>query len=93
LAIEVKENSMRLASKASTRSWPSLKAALMRAGSRRDRLEVSELHSARGWFERQGYSIAVSNGYQQVDSGTKMIQLGKNTSSGMPPLPGASPRR
>jgi Fe-S cluster assembly protein SufB len=33
--------------------------------------------------ESQGefYSIAVSNGYQQVDSGTKMIHLGKNTSS------------
>ncbi len=27
------------------------------------------------------YSIAVSNGAQQVDSGTKMIHLGKNTSS------------
>ena len=27
------------------------------------------------------YSIAVSNNYQQVDSGTKMIHLGKNTSS------------
>jgi len=27
------------------------------------------------------YSIAISNGYQQVDSGTKMIHLGKNTSS------------
>jgi Fe-S cluster assembly protein SufB len=27
------------------------------------------------------YSIAVSNGYQQVDSGTKMIHLGKNTNS------------
>jgi Fe-S cluster assembly protein SufB len=27
------------------------------------------------------YSIAVSSGYQQVDSGTKMIHLGKNTSS------------
>jgi Fe-S cluster assembly protein SufB len=27
------------------------------------------------------YSIAVSNGYQQVDSGTKMVHLGKNTSS------------
>ena len=27
------------------------------------------------------YSIAVSNGYQQVDSGTKMIHLGKNTRS------------
>jgi Fe-S cluster assembly protein SufB len=27
------------------------------------------------------YSIAVSNGYQQVDSGTKMMHLGKNTSS------------
>jgi Fe-S cluster assembly protein SufB len=27
------------------------------------------------------YSIAISNGYQQVDSGTKMIHLGKNTTS------------
>ena len=27
------------------------------------------------------YSIAVSNGYQQVDTGTQMIHLGKNTSS------------
>ena len=27
------------------------------------------------------YSIAISNGKQQVDSGTKMIHLGKNTSS------------
>ena len=27
------------------------------------------------------YSVAVSNNYQQVDSGTKMIHLGKNTSS------------
>jgi Fe-S cluster assembly protein SufB len=27
------------------------------------------------------YSIAVSNGHQQIDSGTKMIHLGRNTSS------------
>jgi len=27
------------------------------------------------------YSIAISNGHQQVDSGTKMIHLGKNTKS------------
>jgi Fe-S cluster assembly protein SufB len=33
--------------------------------------------NARGEF----YSIAISNGYQQVDSGTKMIHLGKNTTS------------
>lgn len=33
--------------------------------------------NARGEF----YSIAVANGYQQIDSGTKMIHLGKNTSS------------
>ncbi len=33
--------------------------------------------NSRGEF----YSIAVSNGHQQVDSGTKMIHLGKNTSS------------
>jgi Fe-S cluster assembly protein SufB len=33
--------------------------------------------------ESQGefYSIAISNGRQQVDSGTKMLHLGKNTSS------------
>jgi Fe-S cluster assembly protein SufB len=34
-------------------------------------------HGSRGEF----YSIAVSNGHQQVDSGTKMIHLGANTSS------------
>ena len=33
--------------------------------------------NSRGEF----YSIAVSNGYQQVDSGTKMVHLGKNSSS------------
>ncbi len=33
--------------------------------------------SSRGEF----YSIAISNGAQQVDSGTKMIHLGKNSSS------------
>ena len=33
--------------------------------------------NSRGEF----YSIAISNGKQQVDSGTKMIHLGKNTSS------------
>ncbi len=33
--------------------------------------------SSRGEF----YSIAISNGRQQVDSGTKMMHLGKNTSS------------
>src|SRR5215212_8056734 len=27
------------------------------------------------------YSIAISNGHQQVDSGTKMVHLGKNTTS------------
>ena len=27
------------------------------------------------------YSIAIANGYQQIDSGTKMIHLGKNTTS------------
>src|SRR5436309_4223447 len=32
---------------------------------------------ARGEF----YSIAISNGHQQVDSGTKMLHLGKNTTS------------
>ncbi len=33
--------------------------------------------NSRGEF----YSIAISNGHQQVDSGTKMIHLGKNSSS------------
>jgi Fe-S cluster assembly protein SufB len=33
--------------------------------------------NSRGEF----YSIAVSNGHQQVDSGTKMLHLGKNTTS------------
>jgi len=33
--------------------------------------------NSRGEF----YSIAVSNGYQQIDSGTKMIHLGKGSSS------------
>ncbi|OQW54129.1 MAG: Fe-S cluster assembly protein SufB [Proteobacteria bacterium SG_bin9] len=33
--------------------------------------------NSRGEF----YSIAISNGFQQVDSGTKMIHLGKNTVS------------
>ena len=33
--------------------------------------------NARGQF----YSIAISNRYQQVDSGTKMLHLGKNTTS------------
>ena len=33
--------------------------------------------NSRGEF----YSVAISNGYQQVDSGTKMIHLGKNTTS------------
>ncbi len=47
-----------------------------------DHLEISVLHPARRRFSRgEFYSIAVSNGYQQVDSGTKMIHLGKNTSS------------
>ncbi len=27
------------------------------------------------------YSIAISNGYQQIDSGTKMLHLGRNTTS------------
>jgi Fe-S cluster assembly protein SufB len=34
-------------------------------------------HRSRGEF----YSIAISNGYQQIDSGTKMIHLGRDTSS------------
>src|SRR6201995_5649706 len=32
-------------------------------------------------FRGEFYSIAISNGYQQVDSGTKRLHLGKNTRS------------
>ncbi len=36
----------------------------------------------RGDYSRgEFYSIAISNGYQQVDSGTKMLHLGKHTTS------------
>src|ERR1043166_1916222 len=38
---------------------------------------ILEGHDSVGEF----YSIAISNGHQQVDSGTKMIHLGKNTTS------------
>src|SRR5271157_2823572 len=38
---------------------------------------ILEGDCSRGEF----YSIAISNGYQQVDSGTKMLHLGANTSS------------
>ena len=55
--------------------------------------------NSRGEF----YSIAISNGYQQVDSGTKMLHLGKNTTSRIisrasppatptTPIAGSSPR-
>src|SRR6202166_4780646 len=38
---------------------------------------ILRVYNSRGEF----YSIAISNGHQQVDSGTKMIHLGKNTTS------------
>ena len=41
------------------------------------RTALNAQRKARGEF----YSIAISNGHQQVDSGTKMIHLGKNTTS------------
>jgi ABC-type transport system involved in Fe-S cluster assembly, permease component len=55
--------------------------------------------NSRGEF----YSIAISNGHQQVDSGTKMLHLGKNTTSRIiskgiaaatptTPIAGSSPR-
>ncbi len=67
-----------------------------RADCRGDRAKVSwtqvETGSAITWkypscilrgegSQGEFYSIAVSNGMQQVDSGTKMIHLGKNTTS------------
>ena len=47
-----------------------------------DHLEISELHPA--WATtRLGefYSVALTNNYQQADTGTKMIHIGKNTKS------------
>jgi Fe-S cluster assembly protein SufB len=41
---------------------------------KRDHLEVSELHPARrGFSVGEFYSVAVTNNYQQADTGTKMI--------------------
>ena len=46
-----------------------------------DHLEISVLHLARRRFRGEFYSIAIANNYQQADTGTKMLHLGKNTSS------------
>ena len=56
---------------------------LLDAGRNRlgDHLEISELHPARRQSRGEFYSIAISNDHQQVDTGTKMIHLGKNTTS------------
>ncbi len=79
----------RTARAASTTSSPSAAIAAVRvprsldAGGNRfgDHLEVPVLHPAGDESRGEFYSIAVSNGHQQIDSGTKMIHLGKNTSS------------
>jgi Fe-S cluster assembly protein SufB len=42
-------------------------------------LEVPELHPARRHSVGEFYSVAVTKGMQQADTGTKMIHLGKNT--------------
>jgi Fe-S cluster assembly protein SufB len=76
----------RTARAASTTSSPSAATAAARtlqdfldAGRDRlgDHLEISELHPARRQSRGEFYSIAISNGRQQVDSGTKMIHLGQ----------------
>ena len=56
---------------------------LLDAGGNRfgDHLEISELHPARRRQVGEFYSIAITNHYQQADTGTKMIHLGKNTRS------------
>ena len=47
-----------------------------------DHLEISELHPARRQFDAASSIRSRSrNGRQQVDSGTKMLHLGKNTTS------------
>ncbi len=46
-----------------------------------DHLEISELHPARRQQVGEFYSIAITNNFQQADTGTKMIHLGKNTRS------------
>jgi hypothetical protein len=47
----------------------------------RDHLEVPELHPAGDDSVGEFYSVAVTNNYQQADTGTKMIHIGKNTKS------------
>lgn len=44
-------------------------------------MEISVLYSFRGNSTAEFYSVAVTNNYQQADTGTKMIHLGKNTRS------------
>ena len=42
-----------------------------------DHLEVSELHSARDNSIGEFFSVALTSGHQQADTGTKMIHIGK----------------
>jgi len=45
-------------------------------------MEVSKLHSCRATIPSASfYSVALTNNYQQADTGTKMIHMGKNTKS------------
>jgi Fe-S cluster assembly protein SufB len=47
-----------------------------------DHLEVPELHPARATNSvGEFYSVALTNNYQQADTGTKMIHIGRNTRS------------
>ena len=46
-----------------------------------DHLEIPELHLRGDNSVGEFYSVAVANNYQQADTGTKMIHIGRNTSS------------
>jgi hypothetical protein len=46
-----------------------------------DHLEVPELHLQGDNSVGEFYSVAVTNNYQQADTGTKMVHIGKNTRS------------
>ena len=44
-------------------------------------MEVPQLYPAGDDSVAEFYSVAVTNNFQQADTGTKMIHLGKNTRS------------
>jgi Fe-S cluster assembly scaffold protein SufB len=46
-----------------------------------DHVEVPRLHPAGGRLDRRVLLVATTNNWQQADTGTKMVHLGKNTRS------------